>query len=321
MEFLKNFSDVKVLIVGDIMLDRYCWGSVNRISPEAPVPIVNLEKTSSVLGGAANVAANVAGLGAEPYLIGVVGQDDEADIIRDALKSNFFLKDSLISSTERQTTIKTRIVAHNQQIVRIDQETKAELSLEEELAIWEKISEKLEQVEIVVVSDYAKGVLTNTLLARLITKCRDLGLLILVDPKGKNFRKYYGATMLTPNRHEIVLACNLDNYNQDLVEDRSSKLLNELGLKYLLVTQGEDGMTLFESNKQILHLPVEPRNVYDVTGAGDTVIACLAVCMGAGANFAEAAQFANRAAGLVIEKIGTTAITLEMLKQSPRTEQ
>jgi D-beta-D-heptose 7-phosphate kinase/D-beta-D-heptose 1-phosphate adenosyltransferase len=315
MEFLKKISNVKVLVVGDVMLDRYWWGNVSRISPEAPVPIVNLQSVSQTVGGAANVAANVAGLGAEAYLVGVVGADAEADLIYEVLNEKKISNHFLLKSNKRRTTVKTRIIAHNQQIVRIDQETKQNLTKTEEEEIWNKSLELLGQVDIVILSDYAKGTLTDDLLMRLITTAAIQRKFLLVDPKGKYYAKYGGAALLTPNRFEVSEACNLSSDSQKAIEEAGSKLLSELALKYLLITQGEDGMTLFERDKPITHLGVEMRNVFDVTGAGDTVIACLAVCIAAGADFKEAATFANRAAGLVIEKVGTTAISMEMLNR------
>jgi len=313
MEIPKDASKIKVLVIGDVMLDRYWWGNVSRISPEAPVPVVNLESVSATLGGAANVAANIVGLGAEPFLVGVIGEDEAAAAILGIAKSKNISADFLWKSSERRTTVKTRIIAHNQQIVRVDQETKTNLSEFEEESVWKIAEILIGQVEIVVISDYGKGLLTEKLLSSLITKSNDAGKLVLVDPKGKSFTKYKGATMLTPNRFELTEVSNGEQYSQISVEENGGKLLSELSLTYLLVTQGEDGMTLFEKDKALNHLSVEPRNVYDVTGAGDTVIACLAVAMAAGVSFLEAAKTANIAAGLVIEKIGTTAITSEML--------
>ena len=316
MKFLDNASQIKVLIIGDVMLDRYWWGAVTRISPEAPVPVVNLNKVSVTLGGAANVAANVAGLGAVPYLIGIVGEDQEADLLVEKTTLNNVSPDYLIKSSKQQTTIKTRVIAQNQQIVRIDQETKTSLTDREEESIWKLTENLIQLVNIIIISDYDKGLLSDNLLTSLITQGRAAGKIILVDPKGKNFTKYKGADMLTPNRFEIGEVFNTVKYSQESIEQSGSKLLSDLNLTYLLVTQGEDGMTLFEKDKIVNHLSVESRNVYDVTGAGDTVIACLAVAMAAGASFSESAQLANIAAGLVIESVGTTAITLDMMKQA-----
>lgn len=312
----ESFSETKVLVVGDVMLDRYWWGSVSRISPEAPVPVVNLEKTSLVVGGAANVAANIAGLGAEPFLIGLIGEDEEADLLSKALTDNKINIDFLIKSRDRRTTIKTRVVAHSQQIVRIDQESKMLLSSDEEEILWEQINHLLDKIQIIVVSDYGKGTISENIVKRLITTADRKGISVLIDPKGKSYDKYRGAAMLTPNRFELAEAYQLEDYEQETIESAGKKMLSELSLKSLLITQGEAGMTLFERNDSISHLPVTARKVYDVTGAGDTVIACLAVAVGSGFSFLEAAKFANQAAGLVVEQIGTTAISLAMLNDA-----
>jgi len=315
MEFTKNFSKVKVLIIGDVMLDRYWWGKVSRISPEAPVPIVNLESVSVTVGGAANVAANVVGLGAKPFLVGVVGEDEAANSVMANLYDKNVSNEFLVKSSERQTTVKTRIVAHNQQIARVDSESSKSLTYAEEMEVWKRFINLINVVDIIVASDYAKGVISEDLVMRLIMTCKENGKFILIDPKGKSFSKYRGATMLTPNSYEIAEACRVEGDIKLAIRETGDKLLSELSLDYLLVTQGEEGMTLFEKGKQETHLQAEARDVFDVTGAGDTVIASLAVAIGGGATFLEAAEFANRAAGLVIQHVGTTAISLEMLNQ------
>jgi rfaE bifunctional protein kinase chain/domain len=313
-KIIENFSNVKVLIVGDVMLDRYLWGSVNRISPEAPVPIVNVNKTSLVLGGAANVAANVAGLGAKPILIGVTGNDPEAKTLAEVLDKSNISSEFLMPLKERRTTIKTRLVAHNQHVVRFDQETTNSVSEAETNSVFEQIENALGEASIIIISDYAKGLLTDSLLTRLITSAKGKNKFILVDPKGKDFSKYQGATILTPNRREAAEAANLDENTENLIEKAGKKLLDDLSLQALLITQGERGLTLLQKDLEIFHLEALARNVYDVTGAGDTVIASFAVAIGAGADYYEAAKFANISAGLVVEQIGTTAITKEMLE-------
>ncbi len=314
MEITENFSKVKVLIVGDIMLDRYWWGSVSRISPEAPVPVVTLDKTSLLPGGAANVAANVAGLGAKPYLVGIIGEDAEAKMFSEVLREANISHSSLVPLKNRQTTVKTRIVAHNQHVVRIDQENTRELSKEEQVIVLKKIEAIIDEVDIVIISDYAKGLITEEIAKRLITKSMFQRKKILVDPKGKNYSKYSGATLLTPNQKEAVQATNLDDYEEDLLEKSGNILLETLSVEALLITRGEKGMTLFQKDKQIAHLKALARKVYDVTGAGDTVIASLAVMLASGADFREAANIANISAGLVVEQIGTTAISLKALR-------
>ena len=316
-DFLQKLSGLKVLIVGDVMLDRYWWGSVTRISPEAPVPVVNLERTTLTAGGAANVAANVAGLGAIPYLIGAVGEDAEAELFPDILADKNISPEYLVATPHRGTTIKTRVVAHSQQIVRVDQETKLLLTERDEDLIWQKIDGLLKQVQIVVVSDYGKGVVTENILARLITTAKCESKFVIIDPKGKSYEKYHGATILTPNRFEAAEVFQLEDFEPPTIEEAGRKMIDRFDLAAVLITQGEAGMTLFEKESRLsTHLPVTARNVYDVTGAGDTVIACLATAIGAGADFLEAAKFANIAAGLVVEQVGTTAVTLRMLENA-----
>jgi rfaE bifunctional protein kinase chain/domain len=315
MNFLSKAADVKILVVGDIMLDRYWWGNVSRISPEAPVPVINLEKTTATAGGAANVAANIAGLRATPFLVGVIGNDAESELIQEVLIGQKVSTEFLIKSNDRPTTTKTRIVAHNQQIARVDREIKTDLTEHECESVWGIVCGLLNQVQIIIVSDYGKGSLTRNFLARLIMTVREQDKFILVDPKGKDFSKYKGATLLTPNKFEFAEICNLETYNQTEIEEGGQKLISELALEYLLVTQGEEGMTLIQNNKAARHLHAESRNVYDVTGAGDTVISSLAVAIGNGFDILEAAKFANQAAGLVVEQVGTTTISLQMLEQ------
>lgn len=314
METLGDFSKIKVLIVGDVMIDRYCWGSVERISPEAPVPVVRLKNTTLVAGGAANVAANVAGLGAQPFLVGIVGADEEAKLFPDLLSKLGINPTFLAEIKGRPTTVKTRIMAHSQQVARIDQESNLEITPHEVEKLWSKIDKFLNKIDIVIVSDYAKGFLTAELLMRLITSAKAKNKIVLVDPKGKNFGKYKNADILTPNQREVSEACGIEKADCESLEKYGGKLLSELKLKSLLVTRGEDGMMLLESGKKTLLLNALARNVYDVTGAGDTVIATLAVALAAGSQLADAAKLANIAAGLVIEQIGTTAIKYEILR-------
>ncbi len=313
MKQLENFSKVKVLVVGDVMLDRYWWGSVNRISPEAPVPVVHLKETSLAAGGAANVAVNIAGLTAKPLLVGVIGDDEEAELFPHLLNNSKISADYLIRLPNHQTTVKTRVVAHSQQVVRIDQESKLNLTKLEEDNIWEKIKALTEKVDLILLSDYNKGFLTERLIKRLITTASECNKFVLVDPKGKNYHKYQGATILTPNLKEITEACGLDESESNLVEQSGKQLLATLGLKALLITQGEEGMLLLEKNKKSVHLTARARKVYDVTGAGDTVIATLAVAIGAGYSFAESSNAANVAAGIVVEEVGTSTISFDKL--------
>jgi rfaE bifunctional protein kinase chain/domain len=313
---LEGFSQVKVLVVGDIMLDRYWWGTVNRISPEAPVPIVRLQKSTFAVGGAANVAANIAGLGAEAFLVGLVGKDEEAKSFSEMLLKTNVSDEYLVYSETRPTTVKTRIIAHNQQVLRLDQEENTEIGEFETQQCLRNIDELIEKTDVVIISDYAKGLLTEKILTRLITTASKKNKPVLVDPKGKNYTKYAGATLLTPNKKEAAEACKLDESQKELIEIAGNKLIAELDLKSLLITQGEDGMTLLQNKKEPLHLKASAREIFDVTGAGDTVIATLSVAIGAGNSLENSAEIANIAAGLVVEQVGTTAIKINELKNA-----
>lgn len=302
------------------MLDRYWWGSVSRISPEAPVPVVRLDRSSEAAGGAANVAANVIGLGAEPCLVGIVGRDAEADALSKILNETGISPESLICLDDHQTTVKTRIIAHSQQVVRLDQENTQPISQKQANRIFFEIEKKVEQADVIIISDYAKGFLTDNLLTRLITYSISVNKKILVDPKGKDYSKYQGATLLTPNQKEAADACGLEENEALIVEKAGKQLLHEIAGEAVLITQGDKGMTLFEKNGETNRFDSLARKVYDVTGAGDTVIATLAAAVGAGLNYVDAAKIANIAAGLVVEQIGTTAISKELFEKSLNTE-
>lgn len=310
---IEQFNEVKVLVVGDVMLDKYFWGKVSRISPEAPVPIVNVEKINSVLGGAANVAANIAGLGAKPFLFSICGKDKESNEFRHLLEEKQ-ISSEIIEFENRRTTTKTRIIAHHQHVARIDEETKQPISDTEAETVFQKLLPLVDDFQIIVISDYAKGFLTDNLLARLITKCVAERKIVLVDPKGKNFSKYKRATVLTPNLKEAVEASGFDENQIDLISKAGNKILDESELDAILITQGEKGMTLLQKNGEKHYLEALARNVFDVTGAGDTVIAVIAVAVAAGVSLLGAAKLANIAAGLVVREVGTTAIEFEKLK-------
>ena len=317
MQILEKFSTLNILVIGDVILDRYWWGEVSRISPEAPVPVVRLNNTSLAAGGAANVAANIAGLGATPILVGIVGDDDGAQQFPEVLRGANVSSDHLVLDKHRPTTVKTRVIAHSHHVVRVDQEHADGISVDTENAIVEKLRAEIPRADAIAVSDYAKGMLTNRVLADLFQIASESGKPVLVDPKGKDYSKYKGAALLTPNRREAAEACNLDDHG-DVVARAGGKLMADLDLEALLVTEGEEGMTLFRRSHAPIQMAAEAREVYDVTGAGDTVIATLAVALGAGADVEIAARLANVAAGLVVEQVGTTAVTLSGLEAALR---
>ena len=309
---------VAALVVGDVMLDRYWWGQAHRISPEAPVPVVRLRDTTLAAGGAANVAANLAGLGAQVTLIGVIGADEAGRELQSVLHGRGVNTGHFLIAPSRPTTVKTRIVAHGHHIARLDWEETTPLDEAQAAAAVQRIQTLVPQTDVVILSDYAKGMLPPTLLAQVIEAARKLGKPVLVDPKGRDYRRYAGASLLTPNRVEAAQACGWGAEEPDIITRAGQQLLANIGVEAVLITQGEDGMTLFRPQYAPLHLTARARAVYDVTGAGDTVIATLALALGAGADLPQAAWLANLAAGLVVEQVGTTALTATQLSQALR---
>jgi len=292
----------RVLVVGDVMLDRYWFGEVERISPEAPVPVVHVAKREDRLGGAANVARNAVALGAQVTLVGLVGQDEAATRVR-SLLGEAGVQAHLVTDAHHPTTLKMRVLGRQQQLLRIDFEEKPTPALLESLA--EHVAPLLAQHDVVVFSDYAKGALAQV--EALIALAREKGLPILVDPKGSNYQRYRGATLVTPNRSEMQQAVGVWHSEPELSE-RAQALRNELELEALLVTRSEQGMTLFTDTGSN-HVDAQAHEVFDVSGAGDTVLATLAVMRAAGVPWAESMRWANRAGGIVVGKLGTSIVT------------
>ena len=313
MNLQDRFAAVRIMILGDIMLDQYWWGSVERISPEAPVPVVRLDRTSVVPGGAANVAANVVGLGAAAILIGCIGTDVEGSQLKQHLGSNSIDHEHLLEIADRPTSVKTRVVAHSQHVVRVDRETINSIDSATASKLVERVRELLTGADLLIISDYAKGTLTKTVLESTIESARKRNIPILVDPKGKDYSKFKGASVITPNRREAAEACSLDEHRDDVVATAGRRLLDELNLKAIIITEGEKGMTLFEGSSSQTSFKAEAHEIYDVTGAGDTVIATLGVALAAGVPLVDAVRLANTAASLVVEQVGTTAISSERL--------
>jgi rfaE bifunctional protein kinase chain/domain len=310
---LDRISQIKILVVGDVMLDRYWWGNASRLSPEAPVPVVALKEVSNIPGGAANVAANIAGLGATVILTGLIGSDDAGALLRESLLGHNISPDLLISSETRPTTTKTRVLVHNQQIARIDEETDDPLTDQEEEAVLGRVKDVIAEVDAVVLSDYAKGCLTRTLVA-VIAEAKRNGKTVLVDPKSRDLTKYSGATLLTPNLTEALNAAGIENGGEEMADVAAEKILAETSVESLLITLGEHGMKLFRTGEEPVHFPSMARQVFDVTGAGDTVVALLAAALGASADIHTAIEFANIGAGLTVEKVGTTIVSIDELR-------
>jgi rfaE bifunctional protein kinase chain/domain len=301
-----TMNPAKVLVIGDVMLDRYWFGEVARISPEAPVPIVRVERSEERLGGAANVARNIASLGAEAGLLGVVGQD-EAGTAVDRLLAELNVKNYLNRDPAISTIVKLRVIGRQQQLLRIDfEEALSEPVLRDKLTQYNAL---LSNYDVVVFSDYAKGALTNV--ASMIASAKSLNKRILVDPKGEDFSVYAGASILKPNRSELRHIVGSWKTEAELTA-KAQKLRTELDLEALLLTRSEEGMTLYTAN-ETRHYPALAREVFDVSGAGDTVIAALASMLGAGVDLGEAVSIANRAGGIVVGKLGTAVVTREEL--------
>lgn len=300
------FSQARVLVVGDVMLDRYWFGEVSRISPEAPVPVVKVDKIEERLGGAANVARNVAALGAQVALLSVTGRDEAGDCLTRLLKEES-IKAVLHHDAGISTTIKLRVIGRQQQLLRIDFETQPSHEvLASALADFEAL---LPDSDVVILSDYGKGGLAH--IGRMIELAKLAGKPVLVDPKGDDYARYRNATLLTPNRSEFRDVAGSWKSEEEFAA-KAQQLRRELNLQALLVTRSEEGMTLFRE-ASVLHEHAQTREVFDVSGAGDTVIATLGVMLAGGAEMGEAMRIANRAAGIVVGKLGTAVVHWEEL--------
>ena len=299
---IPDFSKTHVVVAGDVMLDRYLFGSTGRISPEAPVPIVHVQETDDRPGGAANVAVNLASLGVTTRLVGVVGKDDAGESLQSILKSRDIHCD-FHCVEDRPTITKTRVQSRGQQLIRLDQENAAAMPGD---AVVDTLKKSIRDAGAVVLSDYGKGALTDV--TTMIAVCREAGVPVLVDPKGEDFEKYRGASLITPNQSEFEAVVGVCDSEEELVS-RARKMLDDLSMDALLITRSEKGMLLMEADMEPVFLRAQAREVFDVTGAGDTVIATLAGAIASGQDLASAAALANIAAGLVVRKIGVATVT------------
>ncbi len=308
---IRRLPGVSVLVVGDLMLDEYLWGRAERVSPEAPVPVVDVARQELRLGGAGNVINNLVALGCRVGIVSVLGNDADGAVVKQLLADKGLELSGVFTVSGRVTTRKTRVVATGQQMIRVDRESRAAI----EDALKDRLAESYEQllsagVQAVILSDYGKGTLTSPLLRRLIDLARQAGVPVLVDPKGFDFKKYSGASIITPNRKEASLATGRVLENAEDILDLGESMRRELALDALLITRSEEGMTLFLEDGS-RHLRANAREVYDVSGAGDTVIAVLGAALGAGLDFTSAAELANLAAGVAVGKIGTSTVSCE----------
>ena len=306
----------RVLVVGDLMLDEFIWGKVARISPEAPVPVVQVTGQSFHLGGAGNVAANLRALRGEAVLLGVIGADAAGERVKDALREAGVIPALAVSDGQRPTTVKTRIVAHNQQVVRADREVADDVRDALEDALLLAVREHVGSCRAVIVSDYQKGVVTPRVMKLVIAQARRHGIPVLVDPKVPHLARYRGATVVTPNQLEAEQATGQRIRDEADLRIVGERLLKRVGCEAALVTRGEHGMSLFERGRKPAHIATAAQEVFDVTGAGDTVIASLALAASAGAGLRDAAELANRAAGIVVGKVGTATASPEEILAS-----
>ncbi len=306
LKIIQAFSEKTILVLGDVMLDRYLWGNVDRISPEAPVPVVAVKRETSCLGGAGNVSRNLQSLGASVLLVGVVGEDEAGSWIKHNAPSDR----GILTDPQRPTSIKTRVIAHHQQVVRVDQERIEPISDGIRSDIVSLV--RHESYDGLLISDYNKGLISPGLMKKILTTAQERAIPVFADPKVKNFRLFSPVTLITPNHDEaeqiVHQACETDTE----VERAGARILTRIDARYLIIKRGEKGMTVFGKGR-IFHIPTVAKEVYDVTGAGDTVIAAAGLSLLSGATIQEAAWLANAAAGIVVGKIGTATLSREEL--------
>ena len=313
---LSTFKKKKILVIGDLILDRYIWGKVDRISPEAPVPVVKVTDENVLLGGAANVANNIVALGGHATIIGIAGLDRGGEFLGKMLTESGIRCEGILWGS-RPTTVKTRVIAHSQQVVRFDREDRDRVDGKVLKSLLNFIRSALPEHDAVVISDYRKGVVSSELVREILRHSRTRNTFVSVDPKIGHFHCYKNVSLITPNVMEASTASGIEIKDEKSLINAGRKLLKKLSCDAVLITRGEHGMSLFEKDK-VLHVPTVARNVYDVTGAGDTVIAAFTISFTAGASIQESAIIANHAAGIVVGEVGTAVVTLGQLQKSLR---
>jgi D-beta-D-heptose 7-phosphate kinase/D-beta-D-heptose 1-phosphate adenosyltransferase len=310
---VNNFKNARVLVVGDLILDEFLWGDVSRISPEAPVPVVWVRKESFMPGGASNVANNLSSLGAKVFLVGVVGDDERAAILKGGLEHKGIDTAGIIADNSRPTILKTRVVAQHQQVVRIDKEKAEPLSADVVAKLVRYIENMIKDVDAVIIEDYGKGVITSSLLSRIVPVAKRHNKIISVDPKEEHFKYYRGISVITPNNHEASRAVGFQIKDEATLIKAGEALLKRLNCKIALITLGENGMAVFQKSGPMKHIPTVAQEVFDVSGAGDTVIASYTLSLASGADPIMAAHIANCAAGIVVGKVGIAVVTPDEL--------
>ncbi|MFB1012777.1 MAG: bifunctional ADP-heptose synthase [Bacteroidia bacterium] len=308
-----QFENTKVLVLGDVMIDAYFYGSVSRISPEAPVPIVNLTKKEQRLGGAANVALNLKSLGAVPIICSIKGNDADGQRLKELCKENGLVVDGLINDYKRETTVKTRIIGNSHQLLRIDEEDTADIDESVEDLVYEAVNSFIDQVDVLIFQDYNKGLLTAELIQRVIALCTSKKVPMVVDPKFNNFYEYKGVTLFKPNKKEIQQAENItDKLNLRDIKVLASTVRQKLNANKIMTTLSEDGIIIINETETI-HLPAHARKILDVSGAGDSVLSVAALCVAAGIGDEITAALSNLAGGIVCEQIGVVPIDKDLL--------
>ena len=310
---IANFKRARILVIGDLILDEFIWGEVSRISPEAPVPVVWVNSESFMPGGAANVAGNIHALGAQAFICGVIGSDERGRILADELRRKNIDVEGIVIDNERPTTLKTRVIAHHQQVVRIDREKIEEIDDNVIGQISTFLKEKIAEVDAVLIEDYGKGMITPRLIQETVSLARRHKKIITVDPKEEHFSFYQNTTLITPNHQEAAQVTGKKINSEEQLDEAGQALLNSLKAQAVLITLGENGMRLFEHNKKPLHIPTVAQDVFDVSGAGDTVIAAATAGLASNCSMLEAAHIANYAAGIVVGKVGVNVATQEEL--------
>lgn len=314
LKILEQFNSKKVLVIGDIMLDKYLWGDVSRISPEAPVQVVNVLKETFEAGGAANVANNIAALDGEAVMVGITGNDEARDVLLNELSKKGINAEGIFVDADKPTTQKVRIIGKGQQLLRVDYEKKEHIHKDIENVIVKFLEKTIKTVDVVVISDYAKGVITPAICQKLIDISKYNKKAVIVDPKPKHKEFYSNFDLITPNNAEASEMTGIEDGNDDMVIEIGNKLLKSLNTN-VLITRGEKGMSLFEKDGVITHIPAKAKEVYSLIGAGDTVAATIALALASGADFKESATLANIAAGIKVGKIGTASVSIEEIKK------
>lgn len=313
---ISSFTGKNVLVIGDVMLDEYVWGKVRRISPEAPVPVVEVKERTYMAGGAGNSASNISSLGGNVILCGVVGQDSHGELLKSKLSELGVDISGLIVDTNHPTISKSRIIANKQHVVRVDVEDRVKLGEEVQNRLLEVVNSIISGVDVVVISDYGKQVVTERVAGKVIELATHANKPVIVDPKGNDYRKYKEATLITPNVLEAEQALNIEINSEEEIIHAGNRLNELIGGKAILLTRGSEGMSLFHRGGDLITIPAVARALFDVTGAGDTVVGTLAIALAAGAELKDAVYLANLAAGLVVEKLGTATVTIEELQGS-----